>query len=129
MLRDERSDNQLDPSLDPKSISQPALYQFENMAVQDFRVIIAGGGVAGLTLANALEKAGIEYVLLEARDEIAPEVGASIGIFQNGGRILDQLGCFEAIEKGSSPLRRGRSRDHNGKQFFTQTGIQLVEAR
>ncbi|KAF4334071.1 FAD NAD(P)-binding domain protein [Fusarium beomiforme] len=45
-----------------------------------FRVIIAGGGVAGLTLANALEQANIDYVLLERRDTIAPQVGASIGI-------------------------------------------------
>jgi 2-polyprenyl-6-methoxyphenol hydroxylase-like FAD-dependent oxidoreductase len=99
------------------------------MTAGGFQVIIAGGGVAGLTLANALEKAGIDYVLLEARDDIAPKVGASIGIFQNGVRILDQLGCFEAIEQETSPLQRARSRDHNGKQFFTQTGIQLVEAR
>ncbi|KAF2621246.1 FAD binding domain-containing protein [Macroventuria anomochaeta] len=82
-----------------------------------FRVIIAGGGISGLTLANALEKAGIEYVLLEARDIIAPKVGASIGFFQNGGRILDQLGCLEAIEKDSCALHRTRSRDKHGRQF------------
>lgn len=99
------------------------------MTAEGFQVIIAGGGIAGLTLSNALEKAGINYTLLEARDSIAPKVGASIGIFQNGGRILDQLGCFEAIEQETCPLHRARSRDHNGKQFFTQTGIQLVEAR
>ncbi|KAF4416113.1 FAD/NAD(P)-binding domain-containing protein [Fusarium austroafricanum] len=52
-----------------------------------FRVIIAGGGVAGLTLANALEHAGINYVLLERRDTIAPQVGASIGIGPNGCRV------------------------------------------
>ncbi|KAJ9417961.1 hypothetical protein QL093DRAFT_2565917 [Fusarium oxysporum] len=52
-----------------------------------FRVMIAGGGVAGLTLANALEKAGIDYVLLERRDTIAPQVGASIGIGPNGCRV------------------------------------------
>ncbi|KAF3040702.1 hypothetical protein E8E12_005945 [Didymella heteroderae] len=99
------------------------------MTTSGFQVIIVGGGIAGLTLANALEKAGIDYMLLEARDNIAPTVGASIGIFQNGGRILDQLGCYEAIEKETSPLHRGRSRDGNGKQFFTQTGILLNQAR
>jgi 2-polyprenyl-6-methoxyphenol hydroxylase-like FAD-dependent oxidoreductase len=45
-----------------------------------FRVIIAGGGIAGLTLANALERAGIDFILLEGRNEIAPQVGASIGM-------------------------------------------------
>jgi 2-polyprenyl-6-methoxyphenol hydroxylase-like FAD-dependent oxidoreductase len=56
-----------------------------------FRVIIGGGGIAGLTLANALEKANIDYILLEGRDTVAPQVGASIGIHPNGTRILDQL--------------------------------------
>ncbi|KAF5979197.1 hydroxylase [Fusarium bulbicola] len=41
-------------------------------------VIIAGGGISGLSLANMLERAGIRYVLLESHDEIAPQVGASI---------------------------------------------------
>ena len=69
-----------------------------------FKVIIAGGGIAGLTLANALEvcashdtmnlgaddahqKGNIDYVLLERRKHIAPQVGASIGILPNGCRV------------------------------------------
>lgn len=62
-----------------------------------FRVIIAGGSVSGLTLANALEKFNIDYILLEAYPSIAPQVGASIGILPNGFRILDQLGCYEPV--------------------------------
>lgn len=94
-----------------------------------FRVIIAGGGISGLTLANALEKAGIDYVLLEARDTIAPQVGASIGFFQNGARLLDQLGCLEAIWSDTCALFRGRNRDKYGRQYQVGDGIQLVEAR
>ncbi|KAF5554243.1 hydroxylase [Fusarium mexicanum] len=62
-----------------------------------FRVIIVGGSVAGLSVANMLEQFDIDYVLLEAYPQIAPQVGASIGILPNGFRILDQLGCFEPI--------------------------------
>jgi ribulose 1,5-bisphosphate synthetase/thiazole synthase len=51
-----------------------------------FRVIISGGSVSGLTLALVLEKAGIDYLLLERR-EIAPQVGAGIGMHAHGGRI------------------------------------------
>lgn len=75
------------------------------------RVIIVGGGVAGLTLANALEvcqlcigqchdanscqQAGVDYVLLERRDDIAPQVGASIGIFPSAARVSDySLSCM-----------------------------------
>jgi 2-polyprenyl-6-methoxyphenol hydroxylase-like FAD-dependent oxidoreductase len=62
-----------------------------------FKIIIAGGGIAGLTLANMLEKFDIDYLLLESHRKIAPAVGASIGLFPNGLRVLDQLGCYESI--------------------------------
>ncbi|OCT53944.1 FAD binding monooxygenase [Cladophialophora carrionii] len=64
------------------------------MASTAFKVIIVGGGVAGLTLANALELAKVEYVLLESKGQFAPAVGASIAIGANGNRVLDQLGCW-----------------------------------
>jgi len=56
-----------------------------------FRAIIAGGGVAGLLLANALERGGIDYVLLERRNELAANVGASIAMIPMGCRV----GSFE----------------------------------
>ena len=62
-----------------------------------FKVIIVGGSVSGLSVANMLERFDIDYVLLEAYPTIAPQVGASIGILPNGFRILDQLGCYEPI--------------------------------
>lgn len=95
----------------------------------DFRVIIGGGGIAGLTLANSLEKAGIDYILLESRDTIHPQVGASIGIFANGGRIFDQLGCFDAMAEETCALRISYARDKNGKTFMTSDGLVLLEKR
>lgn len=62
------------------------------------RVIVAGGSIAGLTLANMLEQLGIDYLVLEKYGTIAPNMGASIGIFPNGFRILDQLGCYDSIK-------------------------------
>ncbi|KAK7427295.1 hypothetical protein QQZ08_006232 [Neonectria magnoliae] len=62
-----------------------------------FKVIITGGGIAGLTLAILLEKFNIDYVLLEAHDDISPPVGASIGLMPNGLLILDQIGCYDAV--------------------------------
>lgn len=50
-----------------------------------FRVIIAGGSVVGLALANALEKAGIDFVVLE-RGDIAPPTsrGLHFGLVPHG---------------------------------------------
>lgn len=70
----------------------------------NFRVIIVGGSIAGLTLAHCLSKLGVDYVVLEKRQQIAPQEGASIGILPHGGRILDQLGLFDAIERDVEPL-------------------------
>ncbi|OBS27896.1 hypothetical protein FPOA_01838 [Fusarium poae] len=79
------------------------------------KVIIAGGGVAGLSLANMLERAGIDYVLLESYDRIAPQVGASIGLQSNGLRILDQLGCAdELLSLVDHPLNNSYIRNPDG---------------
>jgi 2-polyprenyl-6-methoxyphenol hydroxylase-like FAD-dependent oxidoreductase len=85
------------------------------MSSQTFRVIISGGGVCGLTLANALERGRIEYTLLESRDEIAPALGASIAINANGFRILDQLGCYDHIESKTAPFDYIRTYLPNGQ--------------
>ncbi|KAJ3503677.1 hypothetical protein NLJ89_g8326 [Agrocybe chaxingu] len=63
-----------------------------------FKVVIVGGSISGLSLANMLEKFDIDYVLLEAYDGIAPQLGASIGLLPSGLRILEQLGCYERIQ-------------------------------
>ena len=60
-------------------------------------VCVIGGGITGLTLANILERVGINYVVLEAYSDIAPQVGASIGFFANGTRVLDQIDIYEPM--------------------------------
>ena len=94
------------------------------------KVIIAGGGVSGLSLAVMLEKFGIDYVVLEAYESIAPTIGASIGMHPNGLRILDQIGCAEPLKGlGDSSSGVFRLRDSQGKplvqvaNFWTHTGI------
>lgn len=82
------------------------------------KVLIAGGSVAGLTLANILEQLGIEYLVLEKYGKIAPDVGASIGIFPNGFRILDQLGCYDAIKglvEGADAFQTLNMRNEHGQ--------------
>ena len=46
----------------------------------NFRVIIVGGGIGGLTLANCLQHANIDFVLLESREEIGMHFGAGVGV-------------------------------------------------
>lgn len=71
-----------------------------------FKVIIVGGSVAGLTLAHSLERAGIDYVVLERHKIISQHVGASVAIFPNGCKILAQLGFLDNLAAESVSIDR-----------------------
>ncbi|KAM0468358.1 hypothetical protein ACHAP7_011029 [Fusarium lateritium] len=92
---------------------------------KSFRVIIAGGGVAGLTLANMLERFDIDYVMLEGYGQIAPAVGASIGMFPNGLRILDQIDLYDPLKEIVTPVQYTQSiRDMNGRPISSIPRLQ-----
>ncbi|KAI9370397.1 hypothetical protein BJX61DRAFT_544639, partial [Aspergillus egyptiacus] len=80
-----------------------------------FRVIIVGGGIAGLTASHALQKAHIDHVVLERSSDIAPPVGASIAIYPHGARILHQIGCLEAAKRACRPCSRFVTRGPDGR--------------
>ncbi|KAI1083641.1 FAD/NAD(P)-binding domain-containing protein [Whalleya microplaca] len=86
-----------------------------------FKIIVVGGGITGLTLANMLEKFDLEYVLLEAHEDIHPPQGAAIGLMPNGSFIMDQLGCYEAIKAAvqNAEIEDSHIRDSNGKSFMS----------
>ena len=65
------------------------------------RVIIVGAGWAGSTLANALRNAGVDHVLLEARDRI----GGRAYTADLGGVPID-LGCSFIHEPIGNPMAR-----------------------
>ncbi|RYP47219.1 hypothetical protein DL768_006695 [Monosporascus sp. mg162] len=74
------------------------------------RVIIGGGSITGLSLALMLEKIGVDFVVLEAHDSVAPQIGAGIVCNANGFRILDQLGLYDDIMKASmAPLQEANN--------------------
>lgn len=96
------------------------------MASNHFKVVIAGGGIAGLVLANMLEQFDLDYVLLEAHSDIAPPVGASIGMFPNGLRILDQIGCYQPIQDifgDQVPYNVTNTRNEKGEVISHVDGI------
>jgi 2-polyprenyl-6-methoxyphenol hydroxylase-like FAD-dependent oxidoreductase len=84
------------------------------MSRPKFRVVIVGGSIAGLSLANMLQLNNIDFVVLEAYPEMAPQVGASLGLLPHGNRILDQLGLFEKVLKLARPVNHFNFRNENG---------------
>lgn len=100
------------------------------MESNPFKVIIAGGSVAGLSLALMLERNGIDFVVLEGYPSIAPQVGASIGMLPNGLRILDQLGCCnDVIKNADIHISKLTFRGSRGESFwsFENFGKQMKE--
>ena len=93
------------------------------------RVIIVGGGVAGLTLAHCLHHNNIDYVVLERRKEIAPQVGASIVVLPNGARILDQLGIVDHLLDEIEPLNYGSLWTAKGSKFLSTDVPLLIKER
>ncbi|GIZ38062.1 hypothetical protein CKM354_000148800 [Cercospora kikuchii] len=95
------------------------------------KVIIVGGGIAGLTFANALSQAeDIEFILLEARSLLDPQVGASIGLGAQSLRIFDQFGAAQAILDETVPLTYARGHYPDGRLISEPQPIfRLLEPR
>ena len=97
------------------------------------KVIIVGGGIAGLTLANALEKipVPIKYVILEARDKVAPQVGAGIALAPSGCRILDQLQVYHDLAQLVHPVESSNVSDAQGLPLLAERSdvAKVVTAR
>lgn len=93
-----------------------------------FRVIIVGAGVTGLTLSHCLSKAGIEHVILE-RGIVAPPQGSSIGIHPHGCRLLDQIGCLEAVERLCIPMKRFVNRLPSGRLLSRSDFFDFIKER
>lgn len=92
---------------------------------ESFRVIIAGGGVVGLVLANALEKAGIDYLVLE-KGEIAPHLGASISVLCHTSKVFDQLGVWKSMLDHCVPLLERQHFDERGRLFEDTAVLRMI---
>lgn len=67
------------------------------------KILIAGGGIGGLTAAACLMQAGFEVEVFEQAAELV-EVGAGIQVSANAGRVYRHLGLAEAVaEAGVCP--------------------------
>jgi FAD-dependent urate hydroxylase len=78
------------------------------------RILIVGGGIAGLTLATALHQQGFSPELVERSPEW-PAIGAGIMLQANGLRVLRALGLAAAVEQAGAVVRHWAWCDQQGE--------------
>jgi FAD dependent monooxygenase len=69
-----------------------------------FKVIIVGGGIAGLSMAHALTLTNINFVVLEKRENPIEPSGAGLGSWPHSVPLLKQFGVFDALSATHTPL-------------------------
>ncbi|WP_204137020.1 NAD(P)/FAD-dependent oxidoreductase [Halomicronema sp. CCY15110] len=95
-------------------------------------VQIAGGGIAGLSAAVAFAKYGWQVTVYEKSPGIRPQ-GAGIYLWENGLKVLEALGVYEATIQDSIPAWRHQKRDQDGtvfaEDFFSKDNRLYVPTR
>lgn len=84
------------------------------------QVIIAGGGIAGLSLALTLHQIGVPCVVYESAAELAP-LGVGINLQPNAVRELEDMGIGEGdLDETGLPAREWALVGLNGKEIYAE---------
>ena len=88
------------------------------------RILIVGGGIAGLATARALRLRGLDSEIVE-RDEAWSIAGAGVYIPGNGMAALDRLGLGDPVRAHGAVVERRRLYDERGRPFidFDEAGF------
>lgn len=78
------------------------------------RVLIVGGGIAGLTLARALHQRHFDIEVIE-RNSTWEVLGAGLSVQPNGMRVLHRLGLDGAVAGSGSVIERWLFADRDGE--------------
>jgi 2-polyprenyl-6-methoxyphenol hydroxylase-like FAD-dependent oxidoreductase len=102
----------------------PLSHQLAAVRNDTVRVLVVGAGVAGVTLAQLLRRAGLHPVLVERR---APDAdpGYMLGLMPLVDPALRHLGVEQAYRERSVPVRRYLLRDRTGRLLreYTLEGL------
>jgi len=82
-------------------------------------ILIAGGGIGGLTLALSLQERGIPCIVLEAASEVRP-LGVGINTLPHAIRELAALGLLPALDACAIRTRELRYLNRFGQGIWTE---------
>ncbi|MBU8771490.1 FAD-dependent monooxygenase [Cytobacillus oceanisediminis] len=78
------------------------------------KTIVIGGGLGGLSAANALQQLGLDVSVYEKAAELK-ELGAGIVLAANAMKALDKLGLGEQVRQMGSAVKKAEIRTWDGK--------------
>ncbi|KAI1327603.1 FAD/NAD(P)-binding domain-containing protein [Xylariaceae sp. FL0255] len=87
------------------------------MSSNNFKVIIVGGGPVGLTSAHALSRAGIDFVILEGREDATPIGGSHLVMNSLGWRALSELGLSDVVKQVTTDLPKIKRINDQGRDI------------
>jgi 2-polyprenyl-6-methoxyphenol hydroxylase-like FAD-dependent oxidoreductase len=88
------------------------------------RILIIGGGIAGLTTALALQQKNIDFTVFEAVEEIKA-VGAGITLAGNAMRVLRKIGIGDEVKKRGHLISSMFIEDEKGKRISVMDAEKL----
>jgi len=91
------------------------------------KVMVAGGGIGGLTAAIALRRADFDVTVLE-RTAALREVGAGLLLAANAQKALGKLGLAQAVSSLGTPASAGEIRSWRGKVLASIPTADLEES-
>jgi salicylate hydroxylase len=92
-----------------------------------FKIIVVGGGFAGLSAAIALSKKGHEVVVLEATKEFQNS-GGILSFYPNAFRILEGYGLYKTlVEECEIEIKVTRLRKYTGEVIAETFGDKIEE--
>lgn len=78
------------------------------------KINILGGGIGGLTLAVALQRAGFNVTVFEQASDIKP-LGAGLVLAANAVKALHEIGIDKEVLAAGCIIRNLRIKDHRGR--------------
>ncbi|WP_304107868.1 FAD-dependent monooxygenase [Mycolicibacterium bacteremicum] len=91
-------------------------------------IVVVGAGIAGLSTAVALRRAGHDVRVIEGRAETDAGTGAGISIWPNALAALDVLGLGDDVRAAGGRVSAGAVRWHDGRWLRRPAPDRIVRA-